>query len=391
MNEHDDIAAAAAARVKQRQADWEARVEAGRAKIRAGYEQTRFLREEEGHRMRVMLEKAVNMITAFFAELDRVRPDIPDELLNDWLFWQVGRTLNSLDQIAKIFDFADEERIRVSLKKARILAKEQAAAERAHAAAEKAAQRAVEDEARRQREAEKAEKAAEAERRVALAEAQLEPQKIPPEIVEEIKNRILARKPVGWTTVKQEFGVSERMARNAVEQARGEVRAEARLAGVLPEPPKRRRRNDSRDVVAEMASGVTPVPPDMGVERPLDLDALASAIHAALDRITLVRSEWIELTLDLAGKLHQARELLPFNPAFSAWLEANGIDAKLTKDDRSALVGLGRDLAATRTVLEKSTSWSWRNIWKQMFNRGLSSQNCEHTTDEPAAPAQTLH
>lgn len=408
MDGYDDIAAAAAARVKQRQADWEARVEQGRAKIRAGYEQTRFLREEEGHRMRVILEKASNMVSAFFAELDRVRREIPDELLNDWLFWQVGRTLNSLDQLAKIFDFDEEDRIRVSLKKARILAKEQAAAERAQAAAEKAAERAAEGEARRQREAEKAEKVAEAERRAALATARLERgrSKVLPELVAEIKARLISGEPIRRQELAHKFygtaedpsgWQSQKVLQFAIEQAKGEVRAEARLAGVLPEPPKRRRRNDSRDVVAEMASDcevrlgpqttVTPVTPNTEhPEGPLGLDALASAILTALSRVTLVRSEWIELTLKLATYLRQARERSGTNAAFSAWLAENGITPKLTKDSRAALLGMGRDLTATRTALENSDSWSWEINWKKI-NHLRNAPNMVNAD----APAQTLH
>jgi hypothetical protein len=389
MDDTARIREEAAARVKERADAWNARVERKGAEINDRIARVQFL-QEEAHRLCVLLDKGQNMFAAFFAELENLRPRITDEVLGDWCFWNLGISLNSLHQIAKIFDDADADRTRASLKKARLLAQEQAAAEKARAAAEKAAQRAAEDEARRQREAEKAAETAEAERRAALAQTRIgSSQKISRELIEEIKNRMLAHKPSDWKNLMQEFGVTERIVRNAVEQARGEIRAEARLAGIVPPPPKRR---DSRDILNDLSEH----PP---VERAASAavadevaspnrEDLAKAIHAALARVSRIRSEWIEATLELASKLRQARERSPNNIAFSAWLNANDIAVKISPQDRSALMGMARDLAATRAELERTRSWSWQLVWKEINHPSSIRRMVNGDLD---APSQALH
>lgn len=385
MDGYDD----AAARVRQRQQDFEARVERERNDIRTRIARVQFL-QEEARRLHIMWQKAENMFASFYAELERLRPQITDELLNDWCFWNLGRTLNGLNQVTKIFDDADADRIRASLKKARMLAQEQAAEERAQVAAEKAAQRAAEEEARRRREAEKTAEAAEAERRAALATARIGGRsKVTPELIAEIKARILASVQILEDELAREFGSTRHLVQAAADQARGELRAEARLAGIVPvEPPKKRShhsRRDSRDVLAEMADKSPPPAPhaDPGEGSP-DLQDLATAIHAALARVSRVRSEWIEATLELASRLLQARERLRGNGNFSEWLNANNI--KLSHQSRAALIGMGRDLAAARAALETTESWSWERIWAEM-----SHLTSARKMTESEAPPQILH
>jgi hypothetical protein len=395
MDDFARIREDAAARVKERADAFEARVERGRQDIRDRIARVQFL-QEEARRMQVLFNKGQNMVAAFYAELENLRPQITDELLGDWCFWNLGFSLNGLNRVAKIFDDANADRVRASLKKARLLEQEQTAEERARVAAEKAAQRAAEDEARRQREAEKAEAAAEAERRVALATAISNGKATTPrDLVIEVKDRILTGTPIREKVLSREFGVTRHHVRAAASEARAEIRTEALLAGiVVPEPPKKRgrRRNDSRDVLAEIAKEPPGQVKDSRVESlpsvgSPDLKDLASAIHAALARVSHVRSEWIEATLELANKLRQAKSQLG-SGRFGSWMEAQGLRAKLSLQSQAALIGMGRDITETRAALEASDSWSWERIWKQQVRDSNIRIVASGDLD---APSQALH
>lgn len=397
MDDFARIREDAAARVKERADAFEARVERGRQDIRNRIARVQFL-QEEARRMQVLFNKGQNMVAAFYAELENLRPQITDELLGDWCFWNLGFSLNGLNRIAKIFDDANADRVRASLKKARLLEQEQAAEERARVAAEKAAQRAAEDEARRQREAEKAAEAAEAERRAALAMTRVQRghSKVTPALVAQVKARLLAGAPILENETAREFGCTPHVVRAAADQARGEIRAEARHAGIVPEPPKKRRpRRDSRDVLAEVSDDTQRSQPALADGPASGEDPLAKTFHAAYARQSEARrawrgarSAWIEATLEIASVLRQARERSPTNVAFSTWLKANGIDGKISPHDRAALLGMGGDLTTARAALEKTNSWSWELNWKEINHLANSRKMVNGDLE---APSQALH
>lgn len=374
----------------------------GRYDFAARAERVNFLLEE-AQRLRVLWQKAENMFASFYAELEHLQPQITDPLLDDWCFWNLGISLETLNRTTKILQDADADRVRASMKLAREVAKQQAAAERARAAAEIAAQQAIEDATRRQREAEEA---AETQRVNALAAAQLQRgprSKVLPELVAEIKRRMLAGEPVRKTELARKFYDDESKAEKtvyaAVEQARGELLAEARLAGVTPAPysERRPRRRDSRDVLAEVSrqQQATTVPVDTTDSS--TTDDLAKAIHAALARVTrghkaalLGRQEWIEGTLELAARLGQARARFPNNTYFGLWLRGNDLwEDRITKENRAALISMSENLASTRLALENSSTWSWILLNQKLtpeYPRNVSKS----VTDDPDA-SQIVH
>jgi hypothetical protein len=101
-------------------------------------------------------------------------------------------------------------------------------------------------------------------------------------------------------------------------------------------------------------------------------DALAERYRAACNKAYQGREQWIEGTLELAAVLVEARNRYPDHRAFSAWVERNALP-QINKNDRTALLGMGEDVAAARVLLvtAKGSSVDW--IWRNRPNRTLPS------------------
>ena len=102
------------------------------------------------------------------------------------------------------------------------------------------------------------------------------------------------------------------------------------------------------------------------------LDILAARHRAAWDKTQHGRAEWIEGTLELAAVLAEERKLLPDHREFSRWLERNGL-AEIDPHARIALIGMAKDLVATRKMLETNDYSSWEYIWKSKLKTTLRS------------------
>jgi len=114
-------------------------------------------------------------------------------------------------------------------------------------------------------------------------------------------------------------------------------------------------------------SNETPVPTQSANQ----VDPLAERYRAAFDKTTraqqqsqVVRSEWIEATLELGEVVMQATSQYPDTNEFSRWLGRNGLPMT-TPAERSALRGLARDPDAGRKMLQASTSYKVRSIWEK--------------------------
>jgi hypothetical protein len=92
------------------------------------------------------------------------------------------------------------------------------------------------------------------------------------------------------------------------------------------------------------------------------LNNLTDRIRAAFARTERGREEWIEGTLELAACLAEGRARFIDDRQFSAWLAQNELD-HLGRDDRAALLGMARDLALARLILQETKRVSWRWIW----------------------------
>ena len=98
------------------------------------------------------------------------------------------------------------------------------------------------------------------------------------------------------------------------------------------------------------------------------LDVLAQRYRAAFDKMQGGREQWIEGTLELAGVILEARELLPVHQEYGRWLTRNQLE-HFHPNDRMALIGFGqierKKSGAGRKLLEDNFGLAWRTIWEK--------------------------
>jgi hypothetical protein len=75
--------------------------------------------------------------------------------------------------------------------------------------------------------------------------------------------------------------------------------------------------------------------------------------------------EWVEGSLEMAAALAEARDRFLSDNEFSDWLAGQGHNL-VSKNDRAALINLGRDIHTARKVLEETESQSYRLIWDKV-------------------------
>ena len=101
------------------------------------------------------------------------------------------------------------------------------------------------------------------------------------------------------------------------------------------------------------------------------VDLLALRYRAAYDKMNGGREQWIDGTLELAVVVAELRDRYPDHREFSRWLARHGFE-QVHPNDRAALIGFSRDLAAGRKMLEESRSTSWRGVWEKRPKRTLT-------------------
>jgi hypothetical protein len=94
-------------------------------------------------------------------------------------------------------------------------------------------------------------------------------------------------------------------------------------------------------------------------------DALAGKIKAAIAERDAGRRQWIDGSVKLAELLAQVRARVgEDDSAFGGWLTIH--DIKISRNDRAALINLGRNPRAMREVLEQTTRHSYQHIWNEV-------------------------
>lgn len=106
------------------------------------------------------------------------------------------------------------------------------------------------------------------------------------------------------------------------------------------------------------------------------IDLRTARFRAAFDKIHIGRAQaekgravWIDGTLELATEMTNGRTE-PNHQEFSRWLERHQLQ-KISKDDRTALLWMGKDLEAARAALEQTNSWSWLEIYRKRPREAL--------------------
>jgi chemotaxis protein histidine kinase CheA len=356
-----------------------------------------FLREEADG-LQILWKKGENYFSSFYATLERLKPQITDELLDEWCFWNLGMGLKTLNRIATILDDADRDRIQEMTKRATQHMQEKERAERATRKAERDAEQAAKETAQRQQEAAavaEREAAAQAEQRqrdLATASLSRGRSKINenPDLLNEIKLRFITNKPLRKKELGERFKAGKNTVDAAVERVRGELLAERTALGAPAEPPKPARAKPAR----------APQPRKPRAAKPKkDADPLAvlakemrARFEQAMRGLKMMehgRDEWAQGTCCLARKLREARERFPANQEFSAWLAANGLgEDVLSYNDRAALIHMGEHPEQMFNVLEETHRWSWQHIWDKELKPRL--HQVMKTTDA-AEPVPALH
>ena len=106
-------------------------------------------------------------------------------------------------------------------------------------------------------------------------------------------------------------------------------------------------------------------PPDAG---DTELDKIGQRLVAGHDRAEHGDQEWIEGSLEMASALADGRDRFPSDAEFGKWILVHGHNF-LNKNDRVALIGLGRNIRTARAVLKETKSRSYQIIWNEA--RGL--------------------
>ena len=95
------------------------------------------------------------------------------------------------------------------------------------------------------------------------------------------------------------------------------------------------------------------------------LTTIGQRIIAGHDRARRGAQEWIEGTLEMAAALAEARGRFSSDNEFGDWLTGQGHNL-VSKNDRAALINLGRDIPTARKVLEETESRSYRLVWDKV-------------------------
>jgi len=95
----------------------------------------------------------------------------------------------------------------------------------------------------------------------------------------------------------------------------------------------------------------------------LSRDDRAHLVRIAVGYWRETAANWVAATLDLASQLWDARQDFGNdNNQFGAWLDENNIN--LSKDDRAALLGIGKNMEFAKPILEQTDRRSIQLIWR---------------------------
>lgn len=251
----------------------------------------------------VLWQKGRNYFSTFFVELKQIRDDIGNELVfARWCETHLQISPSILIKVSSVLKEADAMKVREQLAATKLAEQMRKAAEREELAKAKIAERTA-------REEEKAQAAAEKER--------LKKERKKNEKSENDQRRYKRKK-------------AEKLV------------AYAAMAG----------NNITRFANDSKPTNIIKLPEIELVEK----------IKTACLRVTTLRVEWIETSLELAAHLYDARGRFSSDNAFGDWLNKNEI--AIGAHDRSALINLGSNIEAMRLTLERTESRSYQLIWR---------------------------
>lgn len=117
-----------------------------------------------------------------------------------------------------------------------------------------------------------------------------------------------------------------------------------------------------------------------------ELQTLARSAKRGFERTQKGRTDFIAGTLELAAAFCRARNGLPSDQGFHAWIEQASLRI-ISKDDRAALIFIGRHAKAARHFfMQNEDRWSWRLCADHLRMSGPVSQPATPV----ASPAKTL-
>ncbi|MBR0879669.1 hypothetical protein ACVMGC_001074 [Bradyrhizobium barranii subsp. barranii] len=102
------------------------------------------------------------------------------------------------------------------------------------------------------------------------------------------------------------------------------------------------------------------------------IDFLKRQILDGHQRLESNSADWVEASMQVATALREARDAIPADVSFSAWLKRNGLDF-FTHQNRAALIGMANDPDLARVILAETESRSYRQIWEQHRKRFTST------------------
>ena len=108
---------------------------------------------------------------------------------------------------------------------------------------------------------------------------------------------------------------------------------------------------------------------------------LVSKIHTAIANQKKGRSGWAEATIELCSLVAEARDLYKTDVAFGKWWDEQ--DFGLSRNDRAALIAMGRDIDLARKVISETTRYSIRLIYLEEFRYHNIVQPEKFTDEEP--------
>lgn len=262
----------------------------------------------DAERLKVLWKKGQNFFASFFAEISNVRKAINNEAtFIQWCSEDLGLPLITLTRISDVLTLADAARVKAELARAKAVEQQQRRRDREY-------QHLIAAQERKRKEDEKAAAAAAAAR-------QLEQKKVADKLAR--KQASKRKNNAGWKAKQRE----EKRA------------ALAKFRGA----------NIALSVVKFSA---------------ITEDELATRIKTAIGKIANANTDRIEWSIELAGLMVEARALYPAHQRFNQWLDKHNI--QMDAHDRAALLNLGLDLQAMRTIMQQTNKTSFRHIWEDV-------------------------
>jgi len=256
------------------------------------------------------------MYAAFFCELEEARKEIGNEKFADWCLFELGIGLSVLTDVMGVLKKEDAARVKAEFVQARHQEREK----KRHEAEERELERA----------------------RILREKAAIDAERVKLEA----ETDRLAR----------------RTEKNANDRRRRSEKSEEQRAR---ESAARKARNRAQK--AREANGPT---------ISIDLDDVAMRLRNGHSLAESGTANWIDGSIQAALALVEGKQAFSSAVLFGQWLEKSWLDF-YNKNDRAALINLGRDPIKMREILMKEDGRSYDLIWRRHKSGYPPSENSE--------------